>query len=185
MISLSVKKLVIPIVIIGAFLSCRSEKTTTNLREIEILQATVDSSKVVFKTLDFEGISTMKLKAEEQLEYLKEHNKDTAMALNKFIDVYYSNFKIMRKYLKGHGRLGAEIEFSKGQLINLHHDVDNGFAHDSTFTNHFDDEKLAVSKIVNTCATLLDWEERSTKRYNGMVQPIDSIITELQKQGYR
>lgn len=91
----------------------------------------------------------------------------------------------MKKYVKGYGRLNSEIDFSISQLSHLHHDVENGFAHDSTYAKHFEDEKLAVSKIVNTCATLQNWEERSTKRYHGMVQPIDSIITELQKQGYR
>ena len=185
MTSLSVQKIVIPFLLVIVLFSCKSETTRTNLHEIEVLQYQVDSSKIVFKTLDLDSITKMKVNAEEQLDFLKKHNHDTTKAYNKFLDVYYGNFKILKKYIKGYGRLNSEIEFSISQLTHLHNDVENGFAHDSTYTKHFEDEKLAVSKIVNTCATLQNWEERSTKRYNGMTQPIDSIITELQKQGYR
>ena len=183
--TLSVQKLVTPLVLMLVLFSCKSEITTSNLKQIETLQFKVDSSNLVYKKLNIEEITKNKLYAEKQLDFLKEHNHDTTLALNKFMDVYYGNFKIMRKYLTGYKRLGSEIDFSTSQLTHLYNDVENGFAHDSSYTKHFEDEKLAVSKIVNTCATLLDWEQRSTKRYNGMVQPIDSIITELQKQGYR
>jgi uncharacterized membrane-anchored protein YhcB (DUF1043 family) len=179
------KKLSIIIIIFVALISCNNETTQHKLEEIKTLQTQVDSTKKVFNTLDFEKIAEMKAYAKQQLDFLDKHNKDTTRANAKYIDVYYANFKLTRKFVKGYERLESEIDFSTSQLTHLYNDVENGFANDSNYVKHFKDEKTAVFKIVNTCATLVDWQMRSTKRYNGMVQPIDSIITELKKQGFR
>lgn len=179
------KKLSIIIIIFVALASCKSETTQQKLQEIKTLQVQVDSTKKVFNTLDIDKMSEMKTYAEQQLDFLEKHNKDTTRANAEYIDVYYGNFKLIRKFVKGYGRLESEIDFSTSQLTHLYNDVDNGFTNDSSYVKHLKDEKTAVFKIVNTCATLVDWQERGTKRYSGMVQPIDSIITELKRQGFR
>lgn len=180
-----VKKTSLAIILIASIASCKSEKTEKLLVEIDQLITEVDSSNIVFKSIDTASISTAKLYAESQLDYLKEFNTDTTYKKARFIDVYNSNFKLMRKLLSSYSRLGSEIEYSKNQLTHLSNDVKNGLAADSTYIKYFNGEKKAVETIKVTAKSFKDWETRSINRYNGMVLPIDTIITDLKKQGYR
>ncbi len=178
------KSAALVIVLLSVF-ACQSESTKTKLQAITGLQKQVDSSQVVFKTIQIETISAYKKNAEGQLDYLKKNYHDTAIENARFVDVYNSNFKLMRKLMKGHERLEKEIDFSNNQLKHLYSDIENGFAQDSNYVKFMKGEKIAVFKIINTTNTLKDWEERTIKRYNGMISPIDSIILELKNQGYR
>ena len=180
-----VKNSILAFTLILLISSCKNEETTKMLGTIDQLIVTVDSSNVVFKTIDTAAIATAKANAESQLEYIKKFYTDTNYQNARYIDVYNSNFKLMRKLLKGYDRLGSEIDFSKSQLTHLSNDINNGFAADSSYIKYLEGEKKAVSKIRITTKTLVEWEEKSINRYSGMVQPIDSIITELQNQGFR
>lgn len=171
--------------ILSIFSSCKSEKTEALLAEIEGMQSSVDSSQKIFEEIDIEKITKNKENAKGQIEYLKKFYNDTNYVNARYVDVYISNFKLMRKLVKGHHRLDQEIDFSQGQLHHLRKDVKNGFAADSSYFKYLEAEKLAVSKIKNTTKTLVSWELKTTNRYNGMVAPIDSIITELKNQGKR
>ncbi len=176
---------IVIISILSILNSCKSEKTEALLAEIEGMQLSVDSSQKVFERIDTATISKNKKYAEDQIEYLRKFNTDTNYKNARYIDVYYANFKLMRKLLKGHHRLNQEIDFSQGQLHHLYKDVKNGFAADTNYYTYIEAEELAVSKIKNTTKTLTDWELKTTKRHKGMVAPIDSIITELKNQGKR
>lgn len=166
--------------------SCTDKNASNHLADISTLQAQVDSSNTVFQTIDFELIKEYKENSDQQLTFLKENFKDSSTFENaKYIDVYYGNFKLMRKMLKGQPRLEEEILYSQQQLDHLYQDVKNGMLEDSVYTKYYEGEAKAVKQIINSTFTLKDWETRSVKRYNGMVAPIDSVINELHKQGYR
>lgn len=171
--------------LIGSFSSCQSEKTQKILAEIEQMQISVDSSDNIYRSMDTATIFSYKKNAETQIEYLEKFYHDTVFENAKYIDVYYGNFKLLRKLTRSYGRLGEEIEFSKSQLSRLHNDVKNGFAADSSYIKFVSDEHLAVTKIVNTTATFVKWEKKGVQRYERMIVSIDSIVIEMKNQGYR
>ena len=177
---------VISIITGMVFTSCTDAKVTQRLDDIKTLQTKVDSSSTEFGTIDIETISKYSAKGNEQMSFLEKHYHDTTNFDNaKYIDVYYANYKLMKKIVKGHKRLASEITYTQSQLGNLYLDVKNGLVADSVYTKYYSGEQKATAEIVKSVETLKEWETRSIKRYNGMVQPVDSIITELQKQGYR
>ncbi|MFT4754482.1 MAG: hypothetical protein ACI85Q_002041 [Salibacteraceae bacterium] len=178
-------KLLLVGAIITVFSACKSKKTEQMLAQIDQLVVQVDSSHKEFLSIDTAALTEAKTYAKQQLDYLQRFNTDTTYKNARYIDVYNSNFKLMRKLLKGYNRLGEEIEFSKNQLNHLSNDIKNGFAADSSYSKYFAGETRAVSKIITTTSTLQQWEARSIKRYNGMVLPIDSVVTELQSRGLR
>lgn len=182
---LNMRKLVVILGLFIAIVSCKSELSQSRIKDINSLQAQVDSSAIVFQTIDIDKIKAYKTNAKSQLDFLDNNNHDTIFDHLKYIDVYYSNFKLMRKLVTGYDRLAAEIEFSSSQLTHLNNDIENGFSGDSTFTKYYNAEKKAVFQIVNTTKVLIDWEERTINRYNGMVAPIDSIILVQKNLGYR
>jgi len=165
--------------------SCVSEKTQQKALAIGQLQTQVDSCSKEFKTLDLEKIKTYKTNAKSQLDFLEKNFHDTNFQSARYIDVYYRNYKLMTKIIKGADRLQSEITYSQSQLEKLHNDVENGFFTDSLYQEYFDGEQKAVEKIKNTTKVLSDWETKSIHRYDGMTSSIDSVITELQNQGYR
>lgn len=175
------------ILLIGAVLSaCKDASITQKITEVERMQQQVDSCNTIFKTIDNESIKTYQAEAKEQLEFLAKNYKDTANFENaRYIDVYNSNWKLMGKLLKGHKRLGDEIVYSQSQLKKLHHDVENALFSDSTYQKYAQGEAIAVSKIIKTTSTLKEWEKHSVNRFNGMHQPIDSVINKLNSRGLR
>lgn len=180
-----VRNIFIVITVFTLLASCKSEKTENMLLKVQAMQASVDSSNKVFQTIDTNVVSTAKIKSEKQLEFLKEHYNDTNYQNARYIDVYNSNFKLMRKLLKGYNRLHSEIEFSNSQLNHLQNDINNGFANDNEYKKHLAGEQKAVEKIRVSTRVLKEWEAKTVKRYNGMNMSIDSIVTELHNQGRR
>jgi len=177
---------VISIITGMVFTSCTDAKVTQRLDNIKTLQTKVDSSSTEFGTIDIETIEKYRSKGKEQMDFIEKHYHDTTNFDNaKYIDVYYANYKLMKKIVKGHERLASEITYTQSQLSNLYLDVKNGLVADSVYTKYYNGEQKATAEIIISVATLKDWETRSIKRYNGMVQPIDSVIMELKKQGYR
>jgi len=180
------KHLAILFIFSSILFSCTDKKVTQHLNDIETLQAKVDSSNTVFETIDLETISKYREIGKEQMNYIEKHYHDSTNFDNaKYIDVYYANYKLMKKIVKGHKRLASEITYTSAQLNDLYVDVKNGLVADSVYTKYYTGEQNATAGIVKSVSTLKDWETRSIKRYNGMVPSIDSIIVELKNQGYR
>ncbi len=176
---------IVIISILSIFNSCKSEKTEALLAEIEGMQLSVDSSQKVFQAMDTAKIFSYKKNSEAQIKYLETFFKDTIYENARYIDVYYGNYKLLRKITRGYPKLVKEIEFSKEQLYHLKNDVKNGFAADSNYQKYISGEKLAVKNIAETTSTLINWEEKGITRYENMVASIDSIITEMKNQGLR
>lgn len=167
-------------------ISCTDEKVTQHLNDIKTLQNKVDSSNTAFSELNMEKITEYRQNAESQMEFIEANYHDTVSFENaKYVDVYYANFRLMRKLMMNHKKLDSEITYTNSQLVKLYADVKNGLVADSTYSHYYSGEKKATDAIIESVATLKDWEYRTIKRYNGMVQPIDSIILELKNQGYR
>jgi hypothetical protein len=167
------------------FQACKSEQAEKMISQIDQLSASIDSSEQVYQSIDTLTVIEIKQNSEEQLEYLSKFFTDTTYQNARFVDVYNSNWKLMRKLLKGYARLGSEIDFSRNQLHHLRNDVSNGFSSDSIYVKYLEGEIKAVQKIEQSTQVMKSWELKSIDRYNGMVQPIDSIITELKNQGFR
>jgi hypothetical protein len=178
-------KFILTLLVSILIISCVSEKTEQKTLAVQKLQSQVDSSAQESMQLNIEKIKEYKTNAKSQLDYLETNFHDTNFQSAKYIDVYYRNYKLMTKILKGHDRLQSEITYSKNQLKTLHNDIENGFLTDSLYQEYFDGETKAVSQIITTTKTLLEWETKSIHRYDGMKISIDSVITELQNQGYR
>lgn len=171
--------------ILSIFSSCKSEKTEALLAEIEGMQSSLDSSQKEFHSMDTAKIFGYKKISEAQINYLETFFKDSVYENARYIDVYYGNYKLLRKITRGYPKLAKEIEFSQKQLLHLTNDVKNGFAADSNFIKYISGEKLAVKNIAATTSALINWEEKGITRYENMVTSIDSIITEMKNQGLR
>ena len=165
--------------------SCTDVQVTTRLDNIKTLQTKVDSSSTEFEAINLDAILEYKAKSNEQMDFIEKHYHDTSNFDNaKYIDVYYANYKLMKKIDKGYQRLESEITYTQSQLANLYLDVKNGLVADSVYNKFYNGEQKATAQIVKSVRILKEWETHSVNRYNGMVQPIDSIINELKNQGY-
>lgn len=178
-------KLFLTLFISTFIISCVSKKTEQKTLAVQKLQFQVDSSAQEFTHLDLDKIKEYKSNASSQLDYLKENFHDTNFQNAKYIDVYYRNYKLMTKLIKGHDRLQSEITYSTNQLKTLQNDIENGFLTDSLYQEYYKGENKAVQQIIATTKTLMEWETKSIKRYDGMFNSIDSVVTDLQNQGYR
>ena len=67
----------------------------------------------------------------------------------------------------------------------MYTDVENGLVDDESYAKFYAGEEKAAKGIIKSVGTLREWEEIAVNRYNGMVQPIDSVIVEMQNRGYR
>lgn len=165
---------------------CTSEKVSQRLIHLEKLQSQVDSANTVFISIQMDSIQAYKRHSETQLDFIKQHFWDTSNRENaQYIDVYYANFKKMRKLVKGYPRVQAEIENSQKQLSSLYHDTKHQIHADSVYERYVSGEEKMVRSIVESVGRLKSWEEQSVNRYHGMVDPIDSVILSLKEQGYR
>lgn len=166
-------------------ISCANPTAQKQVQQVNGLIQTVDSCEKVFNQLKFEEVKSYKETAEKQLDFLEENYHDTNFEHAKYVGVYYDNWKLMRNFGRAQGKLEKEITYTQSQLQHLKEDAKNNLFNDSTFHRNFQAEFRATLSIKETTKALVDWQERTIKRYNGMHAPIDSIILELNKQGYR
>jgi predicted transcriptional regulator len=166
--------------------SCTSEVVIQRLNDISKLQSQLDSATLEFKKIDTAEVRENMEKAKSQLDYLERHYIDSQnFDLAKYCGVYEANFKLMRRTIGNYEKLDGQIAYTSSQLSHLYADIENGMVADSVYERYYSGEQKATQEIIANVAKLQEWETKSTKRFWGMVQPMDSIITDLQNRGYR
>lgn len=164
-------------------IQCTTPQSKKQLAEINALQQRVDSCQTVLNEIDYLAVKNRYDHVKEQLAAIEQViPDDQTFEESQYLGMYYDNSKTFKKISKGYEALLKEVQLTQKQLTNLKHDVKHNLVADSNYTLFFNNEKRAVEAIVFETNNYHLWEEKGTKRYNGMHLKIDSILTAYSDQ---
>lgn len=170
--------IVLPIIVT----SCDPAKEfETELSDIELQLAHVDSLENLFDGIDFDSLTLMvdHVKANEA-EIKNLYTPDT---LNEEFGKWMNDCKSIRKSLgnvgKDQGVYGDELNAVKHQFLDLKDDISNGVLKKDQVTEYLSIEKAALDKVSLSFGSFYSMVSAERYRYYVVVPKVDSFIEEL------
>ncbi len=162
--------------------SCDPEKEfETELDDLELQLAHVDSLESLFDGIDFDSLTIMvdHVKANEA-EIKRLYTPDT---LNEEFGRWMNDCKAIRKNLgnigKDQGIYGDELNAVKHQLLDLKEDVKSGVLKKDQVTEYLGVEKAALDKVSLSFGSFYGMISAERYRYYVVVPKVNDFIEEL------
>ena len=131
------------------FGSCRDNETKEEISSIDSLYRAVLSADSLIRYVDVEKISGYKEEIVTNMGYIqKNFNDSMTNELRILLTDYYAIRKPLRVLLSRTEFYMQELNYSKEQLQNLKHDIEQGTIEKEQFSKHLETENQAISGLV-------------------------------------
>jgi len=175
------------LIFVLAFMASSCERThyKQEIVTIDSLQVRLDTVALMFRRIDTAGISDLSQKFSENLGFVQQayiKKKDT---IPKDVALLMSDYRTLKKPATGfygnYQKAGEELKFSKRQLSDLKHDLQNNLLDSILVQEMLQGEMKAVGSVENSVQDL-KLSSEFTKAKRAKIEPrIDSLIQVLKK----
>jgi hypothetical protein len=165
--------------------SCRQTNFQKEIGTIDSLLVKLDTIDLLHRRIDTTDFSKLSQRFTENLAYVQEIYTSREDTMPKDVALLMSDYRALKKPSKGlkdkYQKANEELKFSKSQLADLKHDLQNNLLDSILVQDMLQDERKAVEAIENSVQELkLSSEFTKTKRAE--LEPrIDSLIQVLKQ----
>lgn len=162
---------------------CRQTVFENEVRQIDSMMVVLDSVQAIHSRIDTSGydqahvlyVNNMSSVQRAYVERGDTMERDIAMMLAKYRELKkpLENFK--RSYIG----LGADIEFTRNQLIDLKHDIEHNLLDTNLVNRLMREESDAVTRIRMTVEQLRLSHETTTEKKQTIEPRVDSLLQAL------
>ena len=164
---------------------CEQTNFKKEIVKVDSLMVKIDSVELMYRRIDTVGMADMSQKFSENMGFVQQayiNKKDT---MPKEVALLMSDYRTLKKPAKGfngnYQKAGKELKFSKNQLSDLKHDLQNNLLDSILVQDMLDDEMKAVGSIQSSVEDL-KLSSEFTKSKRAEVEPrIDSLIQVLKQ----
>lgn len=166
--------------------SCQQTNFQKEIVTIDSLLVKLDTIDLMHRRIDTTDFSKLGQRFSENLSYIQEVYTSREDTMPKDVALLMSDYRVLKKPSKGlsgnYQRTNEELKFSKSQLADLKHDLQNNLLDSILVQDMLQDEREAVEAIENSVQELkLSSEFTKTKRAE--LEPrIDSLIQVLNQE---
>ena len=166
--------------------SCTSNHPE-EIQRIETMMQELNTAQHHIDSIDVEVLTSRYKASEAQILFLNKNYKsdtisrETALMLGN----YRSNYKSLKKLKKLYDKLSYEITFTEKQLENLKTDLKNDKLTDEMIVEYFESEEKAMDFINKKSSSLYTRQSSAIRTNKGIKPKIDSIISEMNRNGIR
>lgn len=164
---------------------CEQTHYGKEIATIDSLLVELDTVDLMYRRIDTAGMADMSRKFSENLGFVQQayiNRKDT---MSQDVALLMSDYRILKKPAKGfkgkYQKAGQELEFTKNQLADLRHDLQNNLLDSNLVEDMLQDELKAVGMLENSVEAL-KLSTKFTKEKQADIEPrIDSLIQVLKQ----
>jgi len=167
-------------------LGCQRTHYAEEIRTLDSLRADLDSASNQFRLIDTTGFSNAGRVFTENLAYVQQKYTQSEDTIPREVAMLMADYRDLKKPSKGfisdYERTREELKFSKSQIRDLKHDLQNNLLDTNIVVEMLNDEIKAVEDVVSK-VNQLKVSSEYTKQKRAELEPrIDSLIKELKKQ---
>jgi hypothetical protein len=162
------------------FFACNSQKHKA-LTEISTLQLSVDSLLGLYQAIDWEYYKSIKKEIDDNQDFIAK-NFEPINRLDTQLITYFGPYSaagklISRGFKKLSPKIEAELNYTKLQLSDLGHDIENNLIHDNdSILIYIKTEVQAISVMRNDIDNLNDLLCKQVQAYQLTHKKVDSVI---------
>ncbi|MCZ4408593.1 hypothetical protein O3Q51_07225 [Cryomorphaceae bacterium 1068] len=178
--------LALAFVIAVVITSCQQTNFQKEIVTIDSLLVKLDTIDLMHRRIDTTDFSKLGQKFSENLSYVQKVYTSREDTMPKDVALLMSDYRALKKPSKGlrdkYQRTNEELKFSKSQLADLKHDLQNNLLDSTLVQDMLLDESEAVSAIESSVQELKVSSE-FTKTKRAELEPrIDSLIQVLKQK---
>lgn len=179
------RNLTLLILIAAIGFSCERTQYAEEIQTIDSLRVELDSSARALDKIDTTGLAAAKTRFTENLYFVQKTYSEREDTMPRDVALLMSEYRSLKKpstgFLDKYVLASEELEFSKTQLRDLKHDLQNNLLDTNLVEELLTDERKAVEKVVSDVKQL-ELSNKVTRKKRAEVEPrIDSLIQELKK----
>jgi len=150
---------------------------------VDSLIAKLETVNLMYQKIDTTGIADLSQKFSENLAFVQHAYINREDTMSQDVALLMSDYRILKKPAKSfsgnYQRASEELQFSKNQLLDLKHDLQNNLLDSNLVQDILQDERSAVSKLENSIQDLKLSSEFTKKKRAELEPRIDSLIQVL------
>ncbi|MGB6035468.1 MAG: hypothetical protein WBG42_04315 [Cryomorphaceae bacterium] len=180
-------KRAIALIFVLAFIASSCEQThfKREIGKIDSLLVKLDTVELTYRRIDTAGAADLNRKFSENLSFVQQAYINAKDTMPKDVALLMSDYRTLKKPAKGfigdYQKAGEELKFSKNQLTDLKHDLQNNLLDSILVHDMLEDEMKAVESVGNSVQSL-KLSREFTRAKRGEIEPrIDSLIQVLKQ----
>jgi hypothetical protein len=166
--------------------SCQRSEFTSEIKTIDSLIAVLDSAEAIFADIDTTGFRNLGQTFTENMSYVEQHYKKNNDTIPRDVALLMANYRDIKKPAKGflsnHSKIKGELEYSKQQLRDLKHDLENNLLERNFVDRMVNQEKEAIDKVKGDVSTIKMSEKYTNEKLSKVGPQVDSLILVLKNQ---
>jgi hypothetical protein len=167
------------------FSGCNQTKYSNEIKIIDNLIVSLDSSEIKLLSIDTENVETKLEFIEEKLKDITGYykaKKDTIGRKESFIiSDYFSLLEPLEEFIPEYKSTIKELKFTKAQLTSLKEDLTNNILKDELAKKHFLIEQSAARDVIIMVDKLQASIGLNTEKLEVIEPRIDSLMIEIKK----
>jgi hypothetical protein len=174
---------VIPCVLL---LACEQTHYPDEIRRLDSLRVELDSAELLHRRIDTTGFAEAGRKFTENLGFIQQTYTDGNDTIPRDVALLMADYRDLKKpsqgFLTSYERAREELRFSKDQIRDLKHDLENNLLDSGLVEEMVNEELQAVSELTAAIEQLKVSSEYTREKRKALEPRIDSLITALKKK---
>jgi len=168
------------LIVVVLMSACNKTNYPTEIEIVDGLLAQIDSAQKIHAAIDTTGIKEGNRIFNQKFNFVKANYTQTADTLHRKEALLISDYRNLKKpYDRFNNQYSAnakELEFSKGQLLDLRHDLEHNLL-DSNFVKRMVASEIEATRaVVNDTKRIEDIRNTMIETNNKLEPRIDSLI---------
>ncbi|NEN22915.1 hypothetical protein G3O08_05310 [Cryomorpha ignava] len=160
--------------------ACNETKYPNEIQTVDRLIAQIDSAQKIHAGIDTTGIKEGNRIFSQKFNFVKANYTQTADTLHRKEALLISNYRDLKKpydrFNDQYSVNAKELEFSKGQLLDLRHDLEHNLL-DTNFVKRMVESEIEATETVVAETKRLENGRKTMIEKNNELEPrIDSLI---------
>ena len=161
--------------------ACNETKYPNEIQTVDNLLTRIDSAQKVHAGIDTTGIREGNRVFKQKFNFVKANYTETADTLHREEALLISSYRDLKKpYDRFNDQYSAnakELEFSKGQLLDLRHDLEHNLLDTNFVKRMIASEIEATNAVINETKRLENGRITMIEKNAALEPKIDSLIT--------
>ncbi len=174
------KRLTILIVVLFTAVACNQTHYKAEINNVDGLLAKIDSSDKQLAALDTTGLEAANHNFKQKFQYIQQLHEEKGDTIGRDLAFLLADIRGLRKpyaHLKSdYVDAKKELDFSKNQLLNLRHDLENNLLDTNIVHKVVETESEATQEAIFQTQSVLEKKEALDRKSAILLPKMDSII---------
>lgn len=180
------KRLTLIVGVLFVAVACNQTHYRAEINTIDSLLTKLDSTDKELAALDTSGLESAGRSFRQKFQYIQQLHEEAGDTIDRDLAFLLADFRSLRKpyaHLKSeYASAKKEMDFSKNQLVNLRHDLENNLLDTNIVHKVVKTESEATQEAIFKTQAVLEKKNFLDKKSKILLPKMDSVVAIIKKQ---